>query len=201
METKMGLKIKYNRVSSYGQSGDRFQVDKDKYDLVLFDKISGTVPFKDRPKAFELVKLVEAGKVSELHVAELSRLGRHTGDCISVLEWLEKHEVNVFVQNLGLQSRPGGKKNPIWKMISSVMSSLYEMELENIKERTQMGRQVYLQKGGVLGRPMGSNESDGKEGRSWVVEVFDRTMVLTLVVKLLRHLMRYDRNSIRSVEK
>lgn len=45
-------------------------------------------------------------------------------------------------------------------MISSVMSSLYEMELENIKERTMMGRAVYVQKGGKLGRPEGSNESE-----------------------------------------
>jgi len=156
----MGLKIKYNRVSTNQQSGDRFQTDETKYDLVLFDKISGSVPFRERPKAKELVNLVESGKVSELHVAELSRLGRHTGDCISVLEWLEKHEVNVIVQNLGLQSRPDGKKNPVWKMISSVMSSLYEMELENIKERTEAGRQVYLQKGGILGRPVGSTESE-----------------------------------------
>ncbi len=160
METKAKLKIKYNRTSTISQNGNRFELDQTNYDLVLFDKISGSVHFRERPKAKELVTLVETGRVSELHVAELSRLGRHTGDCISVLEWLDKHEVNVFVQNLGLQSRPGGKKNPVWKMISSVMSSLYEMELENIKERTEAGRQVYLQKGGVLGRPNGSTESE-----------------------------------------
>jgi DNA invertase Pin-like site-specific DNA recombinase len=160
METKNKMKIKYNRTSTLKQTGQRFEVDKESYDLILFDRISGSVPFRERPKAKELVKLIESGEVSELHVAELSRLGRHTGDCISVLEWLEKHEVNVYVQNLGLQSRPDGKKNPVWKMISSVMSSLYEMELENIRERTEAGRQVYLQKGGVLGRPTGSTESE-----------------------------------------
>jgi len=117
MVTKQQMKIKYNRVSSMGQSGDRFEVDKEKYDLVLFDRISGSVPFRERPKAKELVALVESGEVSQLHVAELSRLGRHTGDCILVLEWLDSHQVNVWVHNLGLQSRPGGKKNPVWKMI------------------------------------------------------------------------------------
>jgi DNA invertase Pin-like site-specific DNA recombinase len=34
------------------------------------------------------------------------------------------------------------------------------MELENIKERTATGRMVYLQKGGILGRPIGTNESE-----------------------------------------
>jgi len=154
------MKVKYNRVSTLNQTGDRFTVDKDTYDLVLFDKISGSVSFTERPKGRELTQLIEEGKVTEVVVEEFSRLGRNTGDVIRTLEWMEEREVNVMVRNIGLQSRPNGKKNPIWKMISSVMSSLYEMELENIRERTMVGRQVYVQKGGVLGRPVGSVESD-----------------------------------------
>lgn len=154
------MKVKYNRVSTLQQSGDRFELDSDTYDLTLLDKVSGSVPFKDRPKGKEVVSLVEEGKVSKLVVSEFSRLGRNTGDVIRTLEYLEQHEVNVNVLNVGLQSRPNGKKNPIWKMISSVMSSLYEMELENIKERTMMGRAVYVQKGGKLGRPEGSTENE-----------------------------------------
>ena len=156
------MRVKYNRVSTLQQSGDRFSVDNDPYDLVLLDKVSGTVGFKERPKGKEVTKLVNEGKVKELVIEEFSRIGRNTGDVIRTLEWLEEHEVNVIVRNIGLQSRPIGQKNPIWKMISSVMSSLYEMELENIKERTQVGRQVYLQNGGVLGRPSGSNETESE---------------------------------------
>jgi len=154
------MRIKYNRVSTLQQSGDRFSVDNDPYDLVMLDKVSGSVSFKDRPKGKEVVQLVNEKAVKELVVEEFSRLGRNTGDVIRTLEWLEENEVNVIVKNIGLQSRPNGQKNPIWKMISSVMSSLYEMELENIKERTQVGRQVYRQNGGLLGRPTGSNESE-----------------------------------------
>ena len=154
------MRIKYNRVSTIQQSGDRFSMDKDNYDLTILDKVSGSVSFRDRPKVKELIKLVEDGKVTELIVEEFSRLGRNTGDVIRTLEWLEEKEINVVVRNIGLQSRPNGNKNPIWKMISSVMSSLYEMELENIKERTMVGRQVYVQKGGQLGRPNGSNETE-----------------------------------------
>jgi len=154
------MKVKYNRVSTLQQSGDRFGLDNGNYDVTLLDKVSGSMPFRDRPKGKEVLRLVEAGEVSDLVVEEFSRLGRNTGDVIRTLEWLEEKKVNVHVLNNGLQSRPNGKKNPIWKMISSVMSSLYEMELENIKERTMMGRAVYVQKGGKLGRPKGSNESE-----------------------------------------
>ena len=154
------MRVKYNRVSTLNQSGDRFTADKESYDLVLFDKISGTVPFRDRPQAKELVKLIEGDKVAEVHIEELSRIGRNVGDCISCCEWMDSKGINIVVKNLGLQSRPNGERNPVWKMITAVLSSMYSMELENIKERTSVGRQVYLQKGGVLGKPKGSCETE-----------------------------------------
>jgi len=154
------MKVKYNRLSSLSQTGNRLSDDKSQYDLVLLDRVSGSVSFKERPKGQELTKLVEQGKISELWVEEFSRLGRNTGDVIKTLEWLDEMKVNVVVRNIGLQSRPNGSKNPIWKMISSVMSSLYEMELENIKERTMVGRKVYVLNGGRLGRPNGTKESN-----------------------------------------
>jgi DNA invertase Pin-like site-specific DNA recombinase len=154
------MKIKYNRVSHVSQSGNRFTEDNDTYDLVIMDKVSGSVSFKDRVGGKQVVELVENGSLETLVSEEFSRLGRNTGDVIRTLEWLDENKVNVIIRNLGLQSRPNGQKNPIWKMISSVMSSLYEMELENIKERTSVGLQVYVQNGGKLGRPAGTNETD-----------------------------------------
>jgi DNA invertase Pin-like site-specific DNA recombinase len=128
------------------------------------DKISGSIKFFERPKANELKGIITdyykntPSEPFTLVVEEFSRLGRNTSDLIFTLEWMEKMEVNVIVRNLGLQSRPNGKKNPIWKMISSVMSSIYEMEAENIRERTMVGRMVYVKNGGVLGRPHNSIE-------------------------------------------
>ncbi|CAB4904233.1 unannotated protein [freshwater metagenome] len=154
------MKVKYNRLSSLSQTGNRLTDDKTQYDLVLLDRVSGSVSFKERPKGQELTKMVEQGNISELWVEEFSRLGRNTGDVIKTLEWLDEKKVNVIVKNIGLQSRPNGEKNPIWKMISSVMSSLYEMESENIKERTMVGRKVYVLNGGRLGRPEGTKETE-----------------------------------------
>jgi len=183
------MKVKYNRVSTLQQTGDRFSIDKENYDLVLFDKVSGTIPFNERPKGIELVNLIKNNKVSELVVEEFSRLGRNTGDVIRTLEWLDENEVNVVIRNLGLQSRPNGKKNPIWKMISSVMSSLYEMELENIKERTMVGRQVYVQKGGKLGRPDGTSESTkqflSKPKNQEIVKLLQRGLKYSEIQKIL----------------
>lgn len=182
------MKIKYNRVSTNIQTGLRFDIDTNDYDLVLFDKISGKVSFRERPEGKKLVSLVEQGKVKELVVEDFSRVGRNTGEVISTLEWLDTKEVNVVIRNLGLESRPKGVKNPIWKMISSVLSTIYELELENIKERTTTGRLVYVQNGGVLGRPKGTEESlkdfMSKPKNKEIVEYLNRGLKYREIMKL-----------------
>jgi len=157
----MGLKVKYNRTSTIQQEGERFKLDKDNYDLTLFDKgVSGKIPFSEREKGRELTQLVQNGKVNEVVVEELSRLGRNTIDTLTSLKFFEENGVNVVVKSMGnLQSMVNGKKNPIWNLITSVMSSLYELERENILERTEMGRKMYVMNGGKLGRKIGTTES------------------------------------------
>jgi DNA invertase Pin-like site-specific DNA recombinase len=157
----MAMIIKYNRTSTINQSGERYKLDKERYDLTLFDKgVSGKVPFKEREKGKVLAELVENGEVETVVVEELSRLGRNTVDVLITLQWLEEKGVNVIVRGMGnLQSHIDGKKNPIWNLITSVMSSLYELEREQIRERTESGRRMYVINGGKLGRKVGSNEN------------------------------------------
>ena len=137
-------------------------MDKEQYDLVLFDRgISGTKPFRERTNGIKIITLVEQGKLKELIVPELRDIGRNTFDTISVLDFMERHSVIVTIQSLGnLQSIVEGKKNPLWTLVSSIMSSLYQMELENLKLRTHMGRQSYIMRGGKLGRKIGTKEND-----------------------------------------
>jgi len=155
------MKVKYQRTSTMEQHGERFGMDVDGYDLILFDRgISGTKPFRERTNGMKIITMVEEGRLKELVVPEIRDIGRNTFDSISVLDYMEKHNVIVTIQSLGnLQSIIDGKKNPLWTLISSIMSSLYQMELENLKLRTHMGRQSYLMRGGKLGRKLGSNEN------------------------------------------
>ena len=155
------MKVKYNRTSTIQQEGKRFDLDKNEYDLTLFDKgVSGKIPFSERTEGNKLTQLVNEGKVSEVVVEELSRLGRNTIDTLTTLKSFEDNGVNVVVKSMGnLQSMVNGKKNPIWNLITSVMSSLYELERENILERTEMGRKMYVMNGGKLGRKVGTTEN------------------------------------------
>ena len=157
------LRIKYQRTSSIQQKGERFSTDDaSKYSEVIFDQgVSGTKPFRERTGGKKIISLVEQGLLKELVLPELRDLGRTLNDSISVLDFLDKNNVSVVIQSLGnIASLIDGKKNPLWTLISSVMSALYAMELENLKLRTEMGRTAYLMRGGRLGRTKGSNETN-----------------------------------------
>ncbi|HBV17980.1 recombinase family protein [Chryseobacterium carnipullorum] len=155
------MRVKYNRVSTLGQTGNRFEADTDKYDLVLLDKVSGTVNFRDREKGRVLIDLIEKDEVKIVVAEDLSRLGRNTRDVLTTLDFFDQKGINVVVRNMGLQSRPNGEKNPIWKMVTTIMSSLHQNEIETQRHRCEVGRMVARQKGNVIfGRPTGSNESD-----------------------------------------
>lgn len=158
------MNIKYQRTSTSQQHGKRFTTDTTKYDKVFFDKgISGTLPFKERTEGRKIFELVEQGKVSELYVEEIRDIGRNMVDTINTLDWLDQKQVTVVIRSMGnLASRVNGKKNEIWSLITSVMGSLYQMELENLKTRTKMGRDAYLRNGGKLGRKKGDTESLAK---------------------------------------
>ena len=157
-----GLIIKYNRTSHVSQRGERFKVDKSYYDHTFFDMgVSGTKPFKERTEARKIVDMINNNMIKELHVEELRDVGRNMVDTINTLDWLDKNNVNVVIKSMGnLSSRVGEKRNEIWSMITATMSSLYQMELENLKIRTAMGRQAYLMKGGVIGRPRHTKETE-----------------------------------------
>jgi DNA invertase Pin-like site-specific DNA recombinase len=174
------MRIKYNRTSTIQQEGERFKLDKDNYDLTLFDKgVSGKIPFSKREKGRELTQLIQNGEVDEVVVEELSRLGRNIIDTLTTLKFFEENKVNVVVKSMGnLQSMVNGKKNPIWNLITSVMSSLYELERENILERTEMGRKMYVMNGGKLGRKIGTTESRNdflkKERTQKIISLLDK---------------------------
>ena len=198
------MKIKYQRTSTTQQHENRFKLDKGSYGAVYFDQgVSGTKPFKERTEASKIVDLVEAGSVDELHVEEIRDIGRNMVDTINTLDWLDQNQVTVVIRSMGnLTSRVDGKKNEIWCLITSVMGSLYQMELENLKARTEMGRLAYLNAGGKLGRHRGTNETVKqfleKEKSQQIISLLDKGksvrdisgrlgVSLNLVVKVRKH--------------
>jgi DNA invertase Pin-like site-specific DNA recombinase len=154
--------IKYNRTSTINQKGERFKQDKGVYDLTINDfGVSGKIPFNRREGGSKLIELVQEGKVTKVVFEDLSRCGRTLKDSINTLDFFFQNNVVIKVRNIGIESHtPDGEKNPMWNIITSILSSVYEMERERILEITEMGRKQYVLNGGKLGRKVGSTESE-----------------------------------------
>ena len=154
--------IKYNRTSTIILKGERFKQDKDIYDLTINDfGVSGKIPFNRRDGGSKLIEMVNEGKVNKVVFEDLSRCGRTLKDSINTLDYFFENGVVIKVRNIGIESHtPDGEKNPMWNIITSILSSVYEMERERILEITEMGRKQYVLNGGKLGRKVGSEESE-----------------------------------------
>ena len=170
--------IKYNRTSTINQKGERFKLDKDNYDLTINDfGVSGKIPFNKRDGGYKLIELVKEGKVTKIVFEDLSRCGRTLKDSINTLDFFFEKGVVIKVRNIGIESHtPNGEKNPMWNIVTSILSSVYEMERERILEITEMGRKQYVLNGGKLGRKVGFREDK---------MVFERKPQTKSIMKLL----------------
>ena len=171
--------IKYNRTSTINQKGERFKLDKDIYDRTINDfGVSGKIPFNRREGGSELIELVKEGKVTKIVFEDLSRCGRTLKDSINTLDFFFEKGVVIKVRNIGIESHtPNGEKNPMWNIVTSILSSVYEMERERILEITEMGRKQYVLAGGKLGRKVGFREDK---------MVFERKPQTKSIMKLLK---------------
>jgi DNA invertase Pin-like site-specific DNA recombinase len=171
--------IKYNRTSTINQKGERFKLDKDNYDLTINDfGVSGKIPFNRREGGSKLIELVKEGKVTKIVFEDLSRCGRTLKDSINTLDFFFEKGVVIKVRNIGIESHtPNGEKNPMWNIVTSILSSVYEMERERILEITEMGRKQYVLAGGKLGRKVGFREDK---------MVFERKPQTKSIIKFLK---------------
>ena len=53
------MKVKYNRVSTTSQSGERFDLDRTQYNLTLLDVVSGGVRMEERREGKKLLQLTQ----------------------------------------------------------------------------------------------------------------------------------------------
>ena len=153
------MKARYIRTSTLNQNEAR-QLAKQHADEVLFiDKVSGTIPFIDREHAKRLIDEIEVGQIDYLSVSSIDRLGRNTIDVLQTIDKLTKEGVVLKVDNLGLESLVNGKENPTFKLISSVLANISEMERTTLRERQLEGIEIAKKNGTYKGRVKGTTES------------------------------------------
>ena len=141
-------------LKSYAEKND-FQVVK-----VFEEKISGGKRNEEREILLECVDYCIDNHIHTLLTSELSRVGRSTLQVLKTLDSLHTNGINVYIQNLGLNTLNNDKTiNPMTSIITTVMSELYSIERGNIQYRLNSGRANFIAKGGKLGRNIGSTKS------------------------------------------
>ena len=162
----------YSRVSSQTvrQSTERqvtelrkFAIDRGYRVCTVFEeKISGRKANLDRPVLLNCLEYCTnpQNKVDMLLVTEISRLGRSTLELLKALDTLHRHKVSVYIQNLNIETLlPDKTVNPLSSLITTLLGELAAMERQSILDRLNSGRALYIEKGGRLGRNVGSKKS------------------------------------------
>jgi DNA invertase Pin-like site-specific DNA recombinase len=154
------VKVLYTRISATHQNLGRQQVDASNYHIVIEDKISGSVPFFERPGGARIKNMVERGVDIELSVWQIDRLGRDLRDILNTIHYFNSKNICITFVSQGLKTIDAdGKENPITKMLIGIIGTVSMIERSNIRERTQQGRELAKLQGKFLGRKKGTTES------------------------------------------
>lgn len=154
------MRVKYIRVSTEEQNTGRQEVNAKDFSKIYIDKVSGATKFSERREAKKLIADIETGIVSEVHIGAIDRLGRSILDILTVIEYYNSKGINLFIENIGMFSLVGGKPNPSFKMIVSVLGNVAEMERLNMLERQRQGIELAKVNGKYSGRLLGTTISD-----------------------------------------
>lgn len=160
----------YARVSSTTdrQNTERQIADLTKYaeykgmeiSKVFEEKISGAKKNAERPVFVEAINFCKTNKVDILLVSELSRLGRNAFEVLETVKQLVDEGINLYMQKEQFTLLDEeGKPSMFAPIMIATLSTCAQLERENIKFRLNSGRQLYIEKGGKLGRKEGSKKT------------------------------------------
>lgn len=140
-----------NSLTQYATSNN-FNIKK-----IFEEKMSGAKG--NRPVLNQCIDYCIKNNINTLCVNSIDRIGRNTLNVLSTLEKLHENRINVYIQQLGLNTLNEDKTvNPCAAILTTVMAQMATIEKENIKYRLNTGRDNYIKKNGHegLGRKKGS---------------------------------------------
>lgn len=163
----MSTAVIYARVSSVGDRQNTDRQISDLLDYVEYQKlelckiyeehISGAKKNTERPVLQEAIEYCKSNHISILLVSEHSRLGRNAFEVLATVKDLIDSGINLFMQKEQLTLLDAeGKPTMFAPIMIATLSTCAQLERENIKFRLNSGRKLYIERGGKLGRKVGS---------------------------------------------
>ena len=193
----MSTAVIYARVSSIGDRQNTDRQISDLLDYVSFknleiskiyeEHISGAKKNTERPVLQEAIEYCKTNHISILLVSELSRLGRNAFEVLATVKDLIDSGINLYMQKEQLTLLDAdGKPTMFAPIMIATLSTCAQLERENIKFRLNSGRKLYIERGGKLGRRVGSVKTteQKKEDHKDVISYLKKGYSVRNVAKL-----------------
>ena len=152
-------KARYIRQSSRTQSNFRQLAIAHPDEVLFIDIISGSVPFNERPEGRKLLESVANGNINYVTFHAIDRAGRNTINVLQTLQYFFDNAVVVKIENLGLESMINGKSNPVFNLITTILSELSSLEKSSLFERQSEGIAQAKLRNVYKGRVKGTTDS------------------------------------------
>lgn len=161
MEKKIGY---YIRTSHYLQNVAT-QIDKIEEGWKIYEDsgISGRIPFNERKSALKLINDIKDGKIKEVRVLRIDRLGRSVSDIINTINIIHSFGVPITSISEGITTLDDkGNQTPTTGLLINVLSSLSEFFYHQNREKTLFGIELAKKQGKYKGRITESREEISK---------------------------------------
>lgn len=154
---------------------------------VFEEKISGAKKNNERPIFLKALEYAKENEIDMLLVSELSRLGRNAFEVLETVKMLVDEGINLYMQKEQFMLLDEeGKPSMFAPVMIATLSTCAQLERENIKFRLNSGRQLYIEKGGKLGRKEGSVKTKEAKAEEYkqVIKLLKQGISIRKVAKL-----------------
>lgn len=162
----MNTKIAYYLRTSHYLQNITTQVDKieDGWKVYKDEGISGRISFKERKGGIKLLQDIRDGKIAEVKILRIDRLGRNVQDILDTINTIHSYGIPINSLSEGITTLDGkGNVTPTTGLLVNVLSSLSEFFYHQNREKILNGIELAKQNPEKYkGRLPGSNEDIDK---------------------------------------
>lgn len=186
--------IIYARVSTHKQDFERQKLELNQYAknngfeivAIFEEKISGKS--KERIEFSKMVTFASSEKIHSVLCWELSRIGRDTIEVISTIQALNSIGVNTYIHNHALNTLNSGKIDIMADFMLKILASVGDMESQQIKQRLTSGYIAHINKGGAVGRPVNTQESEEAffKKHKEVIKMLNKNIPIRIIMQITK---------------
>jgi DNA invertase Pin-like site-specific DNA recombinase len=161
----MSTKVAYYLRTSHYLQNISTQVDKieDGWKIYKDEGISGRISFKERKGGMKLLQDIKDGKITEVKILRIDRLGRNVQDILDTINIIHSFGVPINSLSEGITTLDDkGNVTPTTGLLVNVLSSLSEFFYHQNREKILNGIELAKKQGKYKGRATNSREDIDK---------------------------------------